>query len=636
MNHNNPVIRDNQKEENKLHTEQKTNNPNGNQNSLIENDRRIKTPSLKSVYSIQNSNIYFNNIIPNIQMNHNDQHNEIINNNQIYEEINTDINMHKEIGRNQNQGMNMNNLPLFDRIRNRINRDNLIPNIISNNMIDNTHNNNIINNIENIPRYNQNNNMNELPRINQLENSNNNLNPPNRRLFSILKADKDNNVNNQSNNQNENLNNSLIDSNYFRLPKNQVFNNSNNIERNNHLINLNDNVVNNNNTNRRNRIGRHNNYFGLLDNDNESMRNIEDRNNIDMDKSLSIDSNSVMDIDRFNNMNDPKVNSRDIDAKESTTEVEISIYKYKFLQRRKKATRGYTHKIASLFLTYIGDYNNNGKHHQLFEYFSNIVGYAFTYVVKDRIPRRNNKCKYHYYTEFKEGTEFKLDELGDVEIYELNISGKKVKQYMLENGQFVFEDGFPLEKGVLSIDKIKEMQPAQRNKLSVYYYGHVEKLNRLDNNQYVNCKPYKDIDAYYIQVNTEEERDEALDMIYTYLSGLNVPYDLITYVNKFWFGISGEDTPIAVYRDFWDYQVPFPVFFSLIDRYKDEMDIKGGVRKNLYSKVIIVSKQRVQDLYYNIEQKYNLAKYMQVYSFSQLNDIGDLNSIFRIVNRLLV
>ena len=631
MINNNSPNRNNRKEDRKFITEKKSNYLYRIQNNMNNNDDHPMSPSLKTVYAIQNSNLYFNNIFPNISIGQNDQQNINQNNNQIIEEINTDININ-----NQNAPINNNPPPsLFDRLKSRVNQQNLNRNLLSNSIFNNRNNNN--NNNNNIIFDNRNNQRNDMH---------------------ITKAEKDDNTNNKKNKRRNNRNNSLFDSNNFNIPKNQFLNSSNNErnnrsnnrnnrqmsnnqrinqfnnQSNNRLINLND-IYENMNNNKR--IGRHNNFYDLMDIDEDSNRNIDEQVNINMDKSLSIGSNSVMDIDQYNNMenmNNPQINSPNIDAKQSLTQVEQCINRYKIFPKNKKHAPGYTYKMAQVFITYIGDFNNNQKHDILYNYFKQIPGYGFTYCVKDRIARRDNKCKYHYYTEFKEGVEIKLSELGEVQIDELNLSGKIIKKYMIENGELVYEDGAPFERGVLSINKIKDLEPGQRDKLSVYYYAAVEKLNRLDYNLYNNCLPYKNVDVFYIYVKDFDENNETTDLIFNYLQNSKVDYDVIYYKNNYWFGISREDTPVAVYRNFSDYEVPYKEFIRFISKFKDEMEIKGGVKKNLYSKIIIISYQKIDELYVNTSKKENLHSLLNIYTFDQLNEERDLNTIFRLNVRI--
>ena len=637
----------------------------------IEKDSYIKSPELKCVYSINNSNIYFSQIIPprgNRSMNQN-IHQKKDNQKIIYEEIKTDINI-------DNPNIpNNNNVPLYERIKNRINNENLNPNILNPRLFQNNNNsyfdNNYINNNLNIQNKNPINNFNDIPDIEMSDESqnsrlNNNVHPQNfsnniaiaqneNKLkdikvlsprnnilkYEILEPKKHKPLNNSLNiSPNKSLNNSgnLLSNNYGNSntvpnPLNQYINNFNNNYRNNQSNNVG------------NLLNRINNISMNKQNDNPFFENIDNPFNRYFDNNLNRIMNSPPDSNDNNSFYNRslssisgevereafKLNSRNIDASNSLTKLENQVNRYKTIIK-KKATEGFTPKLLSIFITYIRDYDDDQKWRSLFEYMSNENGYVYTCVVKDIIPRRNNKCKFHFYCQFKEKVELRLSELNDLKIDVLNIPAVKVKIIMLENGIKVFEDGFPYEKGTLTIEKIKKMSHEEREKLSVYYFGIVEKLNRFDTNVNQEKTPFKFVDVYYIQANDFREKREIIHAVSFYLKNTKVPYDVLYYKNNFWFGISNNVTPVAVYFNFSDNEIPYEEFIRFIGSVKYEMDIKGSYHYNLYRKIIIISATKVDDLYSHREYKDNFRELMRVYTYDDIKDVDDFNTIFGINN----
>ena len=75
-------------------------------------------------------------------------------------------------------------------------------------------------------------------------------------------------------------------------------------------------------------------------------------------------------------------------------------------------------------------------------------------------------------------------------------------------------------------------------------------------------------------------------------------FDEVKYVNGFWTPCEG--TGCCIYDDFRSSHMPASEFINFIDYRSHNLNVKGGTIRNNYTKIIITSIQRPEDLYTNM------------------------------------
>lgn len=103
----------------------------------------------------------------------------------------------------------------------------------------------------------------------------------------------------------------------------------------------------------------------------------------------------------------------------------------------------------------------------------------------------------------------------------------------------------------------------------------------------------KDVKVYYIEgpsgVGKSTKAEEIADD----------EFDEVKHVNGFWNGVT-DGEGCCIYDDFRDSHMPASEFINFIDYRSHNLNIKGGCRRNGYTKIIITSVQSLDDIYGNV------------------------------------
>lgn len=147
------------------------------------------------------------------------------------------------------------------------------------------------------------------------------------------------------------------------------------------------------------------------------------------------------------------------------------------------------------------------------------------------------------------------------------------------------------------IADVKKMQPEERDELDIQYYNIVKQINNEEACDIRVDDWHKDVEVVWItgesgagksQLAKEIMRNKKIET-----------FNEVKHVNDFWIGVGGSST-CAVYDDFRDSHMKASEFINFIDYNVHCLNIKGSMRKNCYSTIIITSIQHPNDIYRNM------------------------------------
>lgn len=181
---------------------------------------------------------------------------------------------------------------------------------------------------------------------------------------------------------------------------------------------------------------------------------------------------------------------------------------------------------------------------------------------------------------------------------------KKVKEPE-KRGEIFDEWGEPKLRGGLTIKEVENMDKQDRKDLPIQYYKIIKQIELEEDADIDIDELYKpDIQVYYIWGGSE--MDKTHDAVKLAKEKGYQKINMVKYENGFWLGIG--KSKCAIYDDFRDSHMKPSEFINFIDYNIHPMNVKGGVKKNLYQLIIITSVQDPKYLYENMTNRDEPAK----------------------------
>lgn len=172
-------------------------------------------------------------------------------------------------------------------------------------------------------------------------------------------------------------------------------------------------------------------------------------------------------------------------------------------------------------------------------------------------------------------------------------SPKQNIAYIKKDGNILNEYGVEPRQGCRTVG---ELITYERNDVPASMYRtwkdlKTEEANDLDVDEW-----NKDVHVWYIQGPSGSGKTEKAKEIVRNLPDHKI--NVVKYENGFWNGVGSA--PTAIYDDFRDSHMKASEFINFIDYNVQNMNVKGGMRKNNYKWIIITSVQSLRDIYYNM------------------------------------
>lgn len=175
-------------------------------------------------------------------------------------------------------------------------------------------------------------------------------------------------------------------------------------------------------------------------------------------------------------------------------------------------------------------------------------------------------------------------------------SPKQNIDYIKKDGNVLDEWGVEPKQGCRTVGELKEYD---RDEVPATMYKTWQMLKTEQDNDIDIDDWKKDVKVYWIQGPSGCGKTEKAKEIVRALDNHKV--NVLKYENNFWNGVG--TAPTAIYDDFRDSHMKASEFINFIDYNVQNMNVKGGMKKNRYSTVIITSVQRLGEIYKNMSDE---------------------------------
>lgn len=229
-------------------------------------------------------------------------------------------------------------------------------------------------------------------------------------------------------------------------------------------------------------------------------------------------------------------------------------------------------------------------------YIESLKTFRYGIAAKENAPTTGHK-HIHIFIQFRNSMKLNIDKLYGCHVDKCYGSPQQNKDYVMKEGDIIWERGQMKRKGGYSIKEVEEMSQEKRKDLSLIYYKTVDLMNSEESCRMRAKVMKKFVKVYYISGPSGIGKTE-------FAKGLigNETFCLVKYENGFWVGVS--KTRIALYDDWRDSHMKPSEFINFIDYNKQIMNVKHGYKLNEYSIIIITSILRLDDIYSNMDAEY--------------------------------
>lgn len=187
------------------------------------------------------------------------------------------------------------------------------------------------------------------------------------------------------------------------------------------------------------------------------------------------------------------------------------------------------------------------------------------------------------------------------------------------HAEIIDEWGTLRNAGGRTIKDVLEMSKEERNDLPIQYYNIVKNINTSQENDIKVDDWHKDIEVVWITGHSGAGKSQLAKAI---LKNKKIEtFNELKFDGNFWLGC-GSNSTAAVYDDFRDSHMRASEFINFIDYNKHNMNIKGGVKRNDYSLIIITSIQDPDMIYSNMpaEAKQQWLRRIKVIDLDAMGD----------------
>lgn len=228
----------------------------------------------------------------------------------------------------------------------------------------------------------------------------------------------------------------------------------------------------------------------------------------------------------------------------------------------------------------------------------------------------------HIYCQFTSPKRLSIKKLLGAHVEICRGSPQENYDYIVKDGNVIFEWGELRKTGAKTIRDIKEMSRQEREDLDIRYYNIVEKINEKEDYEKDIDEWNKEVKVIYITGDSGSGKSQlAKRIIKSHIKnehlGTNDKFNLVKHVNGFWCGVG--DAKCCLYDEFRASHMCASEFIDFIDYNKHLLNVKGGHRVNNYETIIITSSIHPKDLYSNMpeEQKQQWLRRMFIIDLSK-------------------
>ena len=262
--------------------------------------------------------------------------------------------------------------------------------------------------------------------------------------------------------------------------------------------------------------------------------------------------------------------------------------------------------------------NNVNKFDSLKSYLLKSKMLNYIIASKEKAPTTGHE-HIHIYVQYSSPKKILLHKLEGAHIERCKGSPQQNYDYIVKDGDIIFEQGELRKAGAKTIEDVLKMKPEERNDLDIRYYNIVKQINNEEALELdIDDWNKGDVKVIYITGDTGMGKsDFARKLIKSHLQP-GEKYNLVKHTGDFWEGIG--QSKVALYDEFRDWHMCASEFIDFIDYNKHIMNIKGGHKINNYTTIIITSSIHPEQLYKNVaaEQQGQWLRRMKVIDLNAL------------------
>lgn len=266
--------------------------------------------------------------------------------------------------------------------------------------------------------------------------------------------------------------------------------------------------------------------------------------------------------------------------------------------------------------------NRLERYSDVVKYLTNLKPFRFIIGTREAAPK-THKIHEHLYVQFKDRVTLSRDGVQKSRIDQLNGDAfdniayiYKLKKPWLR-GLVHLKMGEPSFFNGLKVKDIKKLSEADIDELPANLYPIVRQIRKDYPEPLKASESFKsDLVVYYLYGESGAIKSGSMFKFIEERCGDT--YDRLSYNNSFWEGAWGR-SPNAIFDDFRDTRVPSDEFIKFIDYNVQNMNVKGDLKANNYTRIFITSAQAPESIYekeFDGEKRAQWLRRLRVFKFT--------------------
>lgn len=253
---------------------------------------------------------------------------------------------------------------------------------------------------------------------------------------------------------------------------------------------------------------------------------------------------------------------------------------------------------------------------------SKILNYIIA--CKEKAPQTGHE-HIHIYCQYTSPKKLSISKCCGAHIEKCRGTPQDNYNYIIKDGNIIFEEGKLRKTGALSIKDVEEMKQEERKDLDIKYYNIVNKINEKEDLEIDIKNWHKDVKIIYITGKSGSGKSQLAKKLIE--SHTKDKINIIKHIGDFWIGVG--KSKVALYDEFRDSHLMASEFIDFIDYNKHTMNVKGGHKLNNYETIIITSIQHPKDIYRNMkeEDRQQWLRRIKIIELTPREEILDENTI---------
>lgn len=241
------------------------------------------------------------------------------------------------------------------------------------------------------------------------------------------------------------------------------------------------------------------------------------------------------------------------------------------------------------------------KYETLKEYLTSFKTLKY-YIAAKEVGEKNGKPHIHIYAAFANSVRLSIKRLCTAHVEYCRGSHSQNIAYVTKDGDVIEEIGEkPKERGGFhTVQELKEIKDP--GELPSIEYNTWSKIQDKERMKVKLSDWHKEVKVTFITGPSGSGKSVKAKEILMEEYGKDVEVNIVSHKNEFWQGVDGV-TKIAVYDDFRDSDLKASEFIKFIDYNTHNLNVKGGMEKNVFERIVITSVQDPEWIYANLPEE---------------------------------